>query len=86
VNVSIVEGYPYAPQVTATLVGHAHCSTDTQDLTAQHDQLDEHRVTEDRIHRHSPANLPTPRPGAVDVTTSGTEPGSLFRSYSTRTP
>ena len=34
-----VGGYPYAPSMTATLIGYARCSTDEQDLTAQRQLL-----------------------------------------------
>ena len=37
------------PPMTATLIGHARCSTDRQDLAAQRQALLELGVAEDRI-------------------------------------
>jgi hypothetical protein len=50
VLVSVVGGYPYAPGVTATLIGYARCSTDDQDLTAQRQLLLGLGVAADRIY------------------------------------
>ena len=38
------------PPMTATLIGYARCSTDRQDLAAQHQALLELGVAEDRIY------------------------------------
>src|SRR5215213_5161157 len=45
-----VGGYPYAPSMTATLIGYARCSTDEQDLTAQRQLLLGLGVAPDRIY------------------------------------
>ena len=38
------------PDMTATLIGYARCSTDTQDLTAQRQALADLGVADDRIY------------------------------------
>ena len=42
--------YPYTSPMTATFIGYARCSTDRQDLAAQHQALLELGVAEDRIY------------------------------------
>ncbi|CAI7974463.1 putative DNA-invertase from lambdoid prophage Rac [Frankia sp. Hr75.2] len=50
--------------MTAILIGYARCSTDAQDLTAQHDRLTELGVTEDRIYLdHGLTGTTRARPG-----------------------
>ncbi|MGF2944005.1 recombinase family protein [Mycobacterium sp. Lab-001] len=52
------------PPTTGTLVGYARCSTDSQDLTAQRQQLRELGVAEDRIHLdHGLTGTNRARPG-----------------------
>jgi DNA invertase Pin-like site-specific DNA recombinase len=50
--------------MTGTLIGYARCSTDAQDLTAQHDRLRELGVTEERIYLdHGLTGTNRKRPG-----------------------
>ena len=58
-TVTIAQAGPYpctspmtATPVTATLIGYARCSTDRQDLDAQHQALQELGVAEDRIYTY----------------------------------
>ena len=52
------------PAMSATLIGYARCSTDTQDLTAQRDRLRELGVAEDRIYLdHGLTGTSRKRPG-----------------------
>ena len=60
------------PPMTATLIGYACCSTDRQDLAAQHQALLELGVAEDRIYTdhgltgttgwQGPFQMPAPSP------------------------
>jgi DNA invertase Pin-like site-specific DNA recombinase len=50
--------------MSGTLIGYARCSTDKQDLTAQHDRLAELGVTEGRIYLdHGLTGTNRQRPG-----------------------
>lgn len=49
-NCPVKGGLTYTRSMTATLIGYARCSTDEQDLTAQHDTLRGLGVTDDRIY------------------------------------
>ena len=56
--------YPYTPRMTETLIGYARCSTDRQDLDAQHQALLELGVAEDRIYTdHGLTGTTRARPG-----------------------
>ena len=70
-TVTIAQAGPYAytspitaTPVTATLIGYARCSTDRQDLDAQHQALPELGVAEDRIYTdHGLTGTTRARPG-----------------------
>lgn len=54
----------YTPNVVGTLIGYARCSTDEQDLTAQHDRLRELGVGKGRIYLdHGLTGTNRKRPG-----------------------
>ncbi len=54
----------YTPKVAGTLIGYARCSTDEQDLTAQHDRLRELGVGDGRIYLdHGLTGINRKRPG-----------------------
>ena len=56
--------YPYTSPMAATLIGHARCSTDRQDLAAQRQALRELGVAEDRIYTdHGLTGTTRARPG-----------------------
>ena len=69
VTIAHAEPYPYTSPMTATLmtetlIGYARCSTDRQDLEAQHQALLELGVAEDRIHTdHGLTGANRARPG-----------------------
>src|SRR5215213_2853110 len=73
-----VGGYPYAPSMTATLIGYARCSTDDQDLTAQRQLLLGLGVAPDRIYLdHGLTGTTRNRPGldqALAAVRSGDSP------------
>ena len=71
-KISNVGGYPYAPVMSATLIGYARCSTDAQDLTAERDRLRELGVAEERIYLdHGLTGTDRKRPGLDQALAAG---------------
>src|ERR1039458_8275996 len=64
--------------MSATLIGYARCSTDKQDLTAQHEILSGLGVTEDRIYLdHGLTGTSRQRPG-LDQALAAVRAGDTF--------
>jgi hypothetical protein len=89
VIVSIVGGYPYPAGITATLIGHARCSTDKQDLQAQRptftglvhgpERIKQRRLTSSDGEHAQPSSDMVSRPCQTPITTPDAQPSVISR-------